>query len=81
MLILLQSFLGVSKVNECVIKANKVIGFLKHTASPRNDKLFSKLYMSLVRPILEYCVPVWSPYLKKDISSLEWYKEGHLNVP
>ena len=53
------------QVNECVNKANRVIGFLKRTVGPRNDKLFSKLYTSLVRPILEYCVPVWSPYLKK----------------
>ena len=24
-----------------------------------------------MRPILEYCSPVWSPYLKKDIKALE----------
>ena len=58
-------------MSACVNKANRVVGFLKRTVGPRNDKLFSKLYMSLVRPILEYCVPVWSAYLKKDISSLE----------
>ena len=27
--------------------------------------------MSLVRPILEYCSPVWSPHLKKDSAILE----------
>ena len=26
---------------------------------PKNPQLFSKLYKSLVRPILEYCSPVW----------------------
>ena len=33
--------------------------------------MFSKLYKSLVRPILEYCSPVWCPYLKKDSTILE----------
>ena len=29
--------------------------------------MFSQLYKSLVRPILEYAAPIWSPYLIKDI--------------
>ena len=29
------------------------------------------LFKSLVRPILEYCCEVWSPYLKKDIVLIE----------
>jgi hypothetical protein len=58
-------------VSKCVNIANQVLGFLKRTVGPKNDRLFSKLYKSLVRLILEYCVPVWSPHLKKDISALE----------
>ncbi|CAF1134095.1 unnamed protein product, partial [Brachionus calyciflorus] len=36
------------------------------------DKLIiKKLYTSLVRPHLEYAVPVWNPYFKKDINRIE----------
>ena len=52
-------------------KANSVLGFVRRTVGPNNPDLFSKLYKSLVRPILEYSSPVWSPHLKKDIATLE----------
>src|SRR4051812_31029663 len=28
------------------------------------------LYKTLVRPIIDYCVPVWKPYLQKDINKI-----------
>ena len=37
----------------------------------RDSKIILKLYQSLVRPKLEYCVQAWRPYLKKDIDLLE----------
>ena len=36
-----------------------------------NTNVFSILYIYLVRPILEYAVPVWCPFLAKDIHALE----------
>ena len=33
--------------------------------------LKSPLYKSLVRPHLDYCMPVWSPHLAKDINMVE----------
>lgn len=54
-----------------VNKANKVLGSIKRSVGTANTNVFSMLYMSLVRPILEYAVPVWCPYLVKDIHALE----------
>ena len=59
------------QATKCTNKANSVLGFVRRTVLPKNPDLFSKLYKSLVRPILEYSSPVWSPHLKKDIATLE----------
>ena len=53
------------QANKCANKANSVLGFIKRTVGPKNPQLFSKLYKSLVRLILEYCSPVWCPHLKR----------------
>ena len=59
------------QATKCANKANSVVGFVRRTVGPNNPDLFSKLYKSLVRPILEYSSPVWSPHLMKDIATLE----------
>ena len=48
-----------------------VLGIIKRSIGTNNQDVFSQLYKSLVRPILEYAAPVWSPYLIKDIAALE----------
>ena len=58
-------------VDAIVNKANKVVGLLKRTVGSKNREIFSLLYKSLVRPILEYACPVWSPYLVKDKLAIE----------
>ena len=52
-------------------KANKVLGIIKRTVDTGNPDTFSILYKSLVRSILEYAAPVWSPYLVKNIHAIE----------
>ena len=52
-------------------KANNLLGLIKRSVGTTNVNVFSTLYLSLVRPILEYAVPVWCPYLVKDIRALE----------
>ena len=57
--------------NSTTNKANKVLGIIKRTVGTGNPDTFSILYKSLVRPILEYVAPVWSPYLVKNIHAIE----------
>ena len=50
-------------VAKIAAKANARVGLIKRT--------FTSLYTTLVRPILDYGVQCWSPYLVKDINKLE----------
>jgi hypothetical protein len=51
--------------------ANKLVGFIGRAFENKSEKVILKLYNSLVRPHLEYCVQFWSPYYRKDIEKLE----------
>ena len=52
-------------------KANQILGFIRRTIISRDKNIIMNLYKTLVRPHLEYCVQVWSPYLQKDKEVLE----------
>ena len=51
--------------------ANKIIGLIKRNISDRSAEGMMILYKTLVRPIIDYCIPAWRPYLQKDITLLE----------
>ena len=57
-----------NQVASSVKKANRILGLIKRTVgSFTSTSTFTTLYKSLVRPLLEYAAPVWSPHLVKDI--------------
>ena len=56
---------------EAAKKGNRMLGMIKRTIVSRDKEIIVKLYKSLVRPHLEYCVQAWNPFLKKDIELLE----------
>ena len=76
------SDLSLSKhISKISSKARKVAGlvyrkFYKHLATPA----LLKLYLSTVRPILEYCSSVWDPHLIKDIVLLERVQRFALRI-
>ena len=60
-----------TQTQKVVNKANKIVGFLKRNVGAGNKEVFSRLYKALVIPILEYAVPLLSPYLQMNIDALE----------
>ncbi len=52
-------------------KVNRMLVFIKRKFSFKNKNMILLLYISLVRPHLEYGVQFWSPHLAKDVAKLE----------
>ena len=58
-------------IKEIVGRANRMIGMIRASFACLNIKMFLNLYMALIRPLLEYCVQVWSPHKRKYIKLIE----------
>ena len=53
-------------------KACKLTGMLyRHFYPWSNPEALYKLYISLIRPRLEYAAPVWTPHLSKNVDKLK----------
>ena len=57
-----------------------MLGLVKNTFTYMNKEMFNVLYKTLIRPHLEYCPQVWSPYLIKDINILENIQRRATNI-
>lgn len=68
-------------INLIVSKANRVLGMLLRTFTSRDDDLWRLLYISLVRPHLEFASPVWNPHLKGDVEALERIQRKATRIP
>ena len=59
-------------VDSICSKARKLLGLLyRKYYQYAEPQILLQLYVSLVRPHLEYASPVWNPYLQKNINTLE----------
>src|SRR6218665_1168216 len=52
-------------------KAYSTLGMIRRTIVTRDKDTILRLYKTLLRSQLEYCIQVWSPYLKQDMEKLE----------
>jgi len=55
-------------------KANRMLGLLKRTVVSQNIATLLKMYKTIVRPHVEYCVSIWSLFYKKDKETIERVK-------
>ena len=54
-----------------MLKAKRTLGQINAAFRNGDPKFRLGLYLTFVRPILEYASPAWSPYLEKDVLKLE----------
>ena len=60
-----------SHINIIMKKANSLLGMIRRSFVYLDKEMFKQLFITVVRPHLEYAAPVWNPHLKKNIILLE----------
>ena len=58
-------------IQTIVARANRMLSLIRISFACMEKTMFLNLYLVLVRPLLEYCVQVWSPHKKKYINLIE----------
>jgi len=63
-------------ISKTTHKANSIMAVIRRTFTQLDCQCFSLLFKSLIRPHLEYGVPIWFPYKMKDIEEVEKVQKG-----
>ena len=70
--VVVSSDLSVTKqVDAVVAKANRFVGFIRRHLRFLDPSSIETIYKSYVRPLAEYCIQAWRPWLIKDVTRLE----------
>ena len=64
-------YLGVKIQSNMSWNKHSMLGFLRRNLKVSKEQTKTAAYLSLLRPVLEYCSSVWSPYNKDCINKLE----------
>ena len=48
-------------IRACIKDANQCIGWISRNLITRDYNIISKIYKTIIRPKLEYCVQLWNP--------------------
>ena len=59
------------ELNRRVNKANSIMGVICRTFWFLDEETFTRLFVTLVRPHVDYASSVWSPHLKGEIDKVE----------
>ena len=54
-----------------VAKANRLLGLIKRSFDHLNSDMLTKLFVTIVRPTLEYCNSIWGPSFILDQRKIE----------
>lgn len=57
--------------NRVCKSAIKIIGLINRNIVNKSREGMLILYKTMIRPLVDYCIPFWRPYTKKDIGNLE----------
>ena len=58
-------------VDEVTSKAKRLLGFIRRIVGSNDPATMKKLFVALVRPIIEYCAPLWTPNKESHKHKLE----------
>ena len=68
-------------INHIVKKTNSFIYLIQKVFTNRSVEIMKKVYLTYVRPKLEYAHSVWNPYYAKDIEVLERVQRRFTKIP
>ena len=60
-----------TQVNKACAKSMRLLGFLRRNMYNCPAAIKERAYTTLVRPLVEYSSPVWSPHTQRDIKKVE----------